>query len=133
MHLTLRLLIFSAVAALLHDLLIRCTELSLARSELYEIYVLLLILSLLVYMAVHCVARKSFDRAGFAYMGASLLKMMAFVVYLLPLLRTEKPPDKPVIVQYLAVYLLFLIVEAAAVFKLLKDQRSNEEAKGPKE
>jgi len=44
---------------------------------------------------------------------------MAFVLYLLPALKADEPALKPVILQQLVVYLLFLAFEAGSVFRLL--------------
>ena len=76
--------------------------------------------TLVVYGLSYWVSIKNFERTGLAYMGFSLLKMMAFVLYLMPALKGGDPTSKPIIIQQLVVYLLFLAFEAASIFKLLR-------------
>jgi len=105
--------------AFVHDLLVNNTGLSFSRETLYGTYVFLALATGIVFGLSYWVSLKNFERAGLAYMGFSLLKMMAFVLYLLPALKADEPALKPVILQQLVVYLLFLAFEAGSVFRLL--------------
>jgi hypothetical protein len=103
----------------LHDVVVNNTDLEFSRNSLYGTYIFLALATLVVFSLSYWVSRKNFERAGLAYMGFSLLKMMAFVLYLLPALKADDPDLKPIILQQLVVYLLFLAFEAGSVFRLL--------------
>mgnify|MGYP006286679143 CR=1 FL=1 len=114
------LLFFSAVLAFLHDVLVMQTELSFSRQLLFGTYVFMTVATLMVFGLTFWVSIKNYERAGLAYMGFSLLKMMGFVIYLLPALKSGDTGLKAIILQQLVVYLIFLAFEAASVFKLLR-------------
>lgn len=114
--------------AFVHDLVVVNTDLAFSRSDLFATYIMLAIATAVVYSLSFWVSRKSFERAGLAYMGFSLLKMMAFVVFLLPALKSGDDSLKPVILQQLVVYLLFLAFEAASVFRMLRAGESDQTA-----
>lgn len=116
---TLRLLIFSALLAFAHDLIVGFTALSLSRENLFAIYIFLAALTFLVFLLVQWLARVNYERAGMAYLATGFLKMMASVVFLLPEIRMEEPP-KSYILQFMAAFLLFLAFEAVVLFKLLR-------------
>lgn len=82
--------------------------------------------TLVVFGLSYWVSVRNFERAGLAYMGFSLLKMMVFVLYLLPALKAGDPDLKPIILQQLVVYLLFLAFEAGSVFRLLAKSSARE-------
>ena len=118
------LLLFSAVLAFLHDQVVRYTDLEFNREVLFGTYIFLALATMVVYGLTLWVSIRNFERAGLAYMGFGLLKMMAFVLYLLPALKAGDPSLKPLILQQLAVYLLFLAFEAASIFRLLNKGES---------
>ncbi len=126
----LKVLIFSVVLAFAHDLLVRFTSLELSRYKLFEIHVFLAVLTLLSYMALQWVARKNYERAGFAFLGSSLLKMMASLLYLLPMIRSEAPELKSTVLQFLVAYILYLFLEAREVFTLLRKMEPASSNKG---
>lgn len=100
-------------------MLVNQTDLDFSRDKLYGTYIFLALATLVVFGLTYWVSVRNFERAGLAYMGFSLLKMMAFVLYLLPALKAGDPTLKPIILQQLVVYLLFLAFEAGSVFRLL--------------
>ncbi len=110
--------------AFVHDQLVRNTDLEFHRELLYGTYIFMALATFIVYGLSYWVSRKSFERAGLAYMGFSLLKMMAFILYLLPALKADDPAMKEIILQQLMVYLVFLVFEAASVFRLLRGGES---------
>lgn len=121
----LRLLIFSGILAVCHSLLIHYTGLQLTDQYLVGFQVFLVVLTWLSYSFVYWVVRVSYAHAGFSYIGAILLKMMASVVFLMPLIKAHTPLAKSAILQFLVLYLFFLVFEAMAVYKLLKKYASN--------
>jgi uncharacterized membrane protein len=116
------LLFFSAALAFIHDLLVMQTALIFSRNMLFGTYVFMAVATLVVFGLTFWVSRKNYERAGLSYLGFGLLKMMAFVLYLMPALKADDPALKSTIFQQLAVYLLFLAFEAASVYKLLRRQ-----------
>jgi hypothetical protein len=63
--------------------------------------------------------RKFSDKAGFAFMGLSLLKMFAAVIFLLPLVLSEVNAVFANILAFFIPYFLFLVFETLYAVKLI--------------
>jgi len=59
------------------------------------------------------------DKTGFAFMACSLLKMMAAVLFLLPVMLNDTPNPLQDIVAFFIPYFLFLIFETIYAVKLI--------------
>lgn len=83
------------------------------------IYLFHILSTLIVYLAMVLVYSKSRDYTGYTFMGGSLLKMMAAVVFLLPMLlnNTENPFAN--ILSFFIPYFLYLIFETIYAVKLI--------------
>jgi hypothetical protein len=63
---------------------------------------------------------KSFpDKTGFAFMGISLLKMMAAVVFLIPLLQSDLKSQIPDVGAFFIPYFLYLFLETFFAIRLI--------------
>ncbi|MFD1094483.1 hypothetical protein [Salegentibacter chungangensis] len=93
--------------------------------ELYyntiSVYAFHIISTLLIYIALVWVHKNFKDKTGFAFMGGGLLKMMAAVVFLLPMLLSEAPGFNDIIAFFIP-YFLFLIFETFYAVKLINAQ-----------
>ena len=67
------------------------------------------------------------DYAGFAFMGTSLLKMLAAILFLLPGFLSDEKPSLINILNFFIPYFLFLIFEAIQVIKLINIKADPEE------
>jgi len=70
------------------------------------------------------VYKKSQDHAGFAFMGTSLLKMLAAILFLLPGFLSDDKPSFTNILNFFIPYFVFLIFEAIQVIKLINQKET---------
>ena len=63
------------------------------------------------------------DYTGFAFLGISLLKMLAAILFLLPGFLSEDKPNFVNILNFFTPYFLFLIFEAMQVIKLINEKQ----------
>ncbi len=83
---------------------------------IYLFHVLITIGSYLFLLFVN----KTFpDNTGFAFMGFSLVKMMAAVVFLLPLLQSEVKSQIPDVAAFFIPYFLYLFFETFFAIRLI--------------
>jgi hypothetical protein len=86
------------------------------------------VLSAVAVAGIILLVHKSFkDYAGFAFMGTSLLKMLAAILFLLPGFLSEDKPGLINILNFFIPYFLFLIFEAIQVIKLINSKTDNKE------
>lgn len=85
----------------------------------YAIYLFHFTATLLIYVLLVFVHNRLDDKTGFAFMGASLIKMMAAVVFLLPVLINNSGYALLNIVSFFIPYFLFLIFETYYAVKLI--------------
>ena len=86
----------------------------------WSIFVFLFLTTLVIYLIVAWVYENFEDKTGFAFMGLSLLKMFAAVVFLLPLLLSDIASALDSIFAFFIPYFLFLLFETLVSVKLLK-------------
>ena len=78
------------------------------------------VVSALAVAGIVTLVHKNFkDYAGFAFMGTSLLKMLAAILFLLPGFLSDNKPSLINILNFFIPYFLFLIFEAVQVIKLI--------------
>lgn len=87
--------------------------------SLTSIYAFHIISALVVALIIQIVHSNFKDYAGFAFMGTSLLKMLAAILFLLPGFLSEDKPNFINILNFFIPYFLFLIFEAIQVIKLI--------------
>ncbi|TXE21243.1 hypothetical protein ES731_02105 [Psychroflexus gondwanensis] len=115
--------LFSAVILLIHysiDLVFKVVT----YYSLFSIYVFHIISALAVAAIVQLVYKKSQDHAGFAFMGTSLLKMLAAILFLLPGFLSDDKPSFTNILNFFIPYFVFLIFEAIQVIKLINQKET---------
>lgn len=62
------------------------------------------------------------DKAGFAFMGGSLLKMFAAVLFLLPMLLSDAPNRLANILSFFIPYFLYLAFETLLAVRLINSR-----------
>jgi hypothetical protein len=80
------------------------------------------VLTLISYGFLLFVNKTFADRTGFAFMGFSLLKMLAAIVFLIPLLQSEVVSKIPDVSAFFIPYFLFLFTETFFAVRLLNKQ-----------
>lgn len=77
------------------------------------------IVSILILLSVIFTARKSFDKTGFVFMGGSILKILASILFLLPIFINNEVNVLPEIINFFVPYFIFLIIEMVFSLKVL--------------
>jgi hypothetical protein len=88
----------------------------------FSIYLFLFLATFLIYLSLVFVYRVFSDKAGFAFMGLSLIKMLAAVIFLLPLVLNEVNDVFINILAFFIPYFLFLIFETLYAVKLINKE-----------
>lgn len=76
-------------------------------------------ITFLILLSLIAVKNIFFEKTGFAFMALSLLKMLASVIFLLPLIQSEKINYIPDVIAFFVPYFLFLFFEIFYSIKLL--------------
>jgi|SRR5690554_1261185 len=87
-----------------------------------SIYAFHFVASLLVYLIVLWVHENFKDKAGFAFMGLGLVKTLAALIFLLPLLLGDSPNKFVDLMTFFIPYFLFLIFETLFVVRKINEK-----------
>ncbi len=93
-------------------------ELELYYSTL-AIYSFHILATFLIYLFLVIVHRSFSDKTGFAFMACSLLKMLAAVLFLLPMMLNDVVKPFQALMAFFIPYFLFLIFETIYAVKLI--------------
>lgn len=85
----------------------------------FSIYAFHILATLLIYAVLLYIHQNFSDKTGFSFMGLSLFKMVAAVLFLLPMLLSDTTNAFADVVAFFAPYFLFLIFETVFAVKLL--------------
>ncbi len=85
----------------------------------YAIYLFHFLATLIIYIILILIYNNFQDKTGFAFMGASLLKMLAAVLFLLPMLLNNSSNPFANLLSFFIPYFLFLIFETFYAVKLI--------------
>lgn len=88
----------------------------------WSIYLFHLVVTLLSYSFLLFVNKTFADKTGFAFMGFSLIKMMASIVFLIPLLQSDLKSQIPDVSAFFIPYFLFLFFETFFAVRLISKQ-----------
>ncbi|SDS39120.1 hypothetical protein [Gramella sp. MAR_2010_147] len=83
------------------------------------VYSFHVIATFLIYLFLVFVNKSFSDKTGFAFMACSLLKMLAAVLFLLPMMLNDVPNPFQDLIAFFIPYFLFLIFETIYAVKLL--------------
>ncbi len=117
-----RLLPFTLVLIVIHYLLIQNLDGINFYYSLPAIYLFHVLATLVIYLALVFIYIKYQEYTGYTFMGASLLKMLAAVLFLLPMLLQK--PENPFlnIISFFIPYFLYLIFETIYAVKLINSK-----------
>ena len=87
-------------------------------TNIVSIYLFLFTATMFIYFFLVFVNKKYPEKTGFAFLTTGLLKMMASVVFLLPLIQSKKIVVNDVIAFFVP-YFLFLIFETIFAVRLI--------------
>lgn len=85
----------------------------------FAIYCFHILATFLIYLFLVFVHKSFSDKTGFAFMACSLLKMMAAVLFLLPMMLNDAENPFQDLMAFFIPYFLFLIFETFYAVKLI--------------
>lgn len=85
----------------------------------WSIYVFHIIITLLSYLFLLFVHKNFPDKTGFTFMGIGLIKMMAGVVFLIPMIQSDTIDRIPDVAAFFIPYFLFLFFETIFAVRLI--------------
>lgn len=86
---------------------------------LWGIYLFLFLAGILIFLALIYIHRYFSDKTGFAFMGLSFFKMLASILFLLPLMLNETEGVFFNLISFFVPYFLFLIFETVSAVKII--------------
>lgn len=90
----------------------------------WGIYLFLFVSTLLIYVLLLFVDISFPDFTGFAFMGTTFVKMMGAVVFLIPLIQSERTETNLDIAAFFVPYFLFLLFETIFAVRLINNRTS---------
>lgn len=91
--------------------------------DLKKIYSFLFFSNLVVYLSVFYVSKKIFDKVGFTFMGISVLKILASIIFLWVLFNPSLKDPLKDIVNFFVPYFVFLILEIIFSLRVLNQEK----------
>ncbi|RZK12635.1 MAG: hypothetical protein EOO46_02425 [Flavobacterium sp.] len=85
----------------------------------WSIYAFHIIITMLSYLFLLFVNKKFSDYTGYTFMGISVIKMMASVVFLIPLIKSDTINRIPDIAIFFIPYFLYLFFETIFAIRLI--------------
>jgi len=79
----------------------------------------LYISSSIVCITTYYVNKQFPDKTGFTFLGFSILKMLATIIFLMPFLRSEIENKTPTILHFFVLYFIVLFIETVYVVRLI--------------
>ena len=87
--------------------------------SLSSIYVFHFISTFVILTSLITIKKFFFEKIGFAFMALSLIKMLASIIFLIPLIKMENIDYIPDVLSFFISYFLFLLFEIMFSVKLL--------------
>lgn len=87
--------------------------------SIYAIYLFHSITTALICFILIYINKIDSDKTGFAFMILSVLKMLAAILFLIPLIRLDAAQKLPDIIAFFIPYFAFLFFELTFIIKLL--------------
>ncbi len=86
------------------------------------IYTFHVLATLIIYLVLLWIHNNFKDNTGFAFMGASLLKMLAAVLFLLPMILERMPNALENVFAFFIPYFIYLIFETIQAVRLINSK-----------
>ena len=87
--------------------------------SVWSIYLFHFISTLISYLFLLFVHKNFPDKAGFTFMGSGVIKMMACVVFLLPMIQSDLENRIPDVGAFFIPYFMFLLLETIFAVRLI--------------
>lgn len=90
--------------------------------QVWSIYTFHIIATLLAYLFLLFVNKNFSDKTGFAFLAVSVIKMMAAVVFLIPLIKADVNDPIIDVAAFFIPYFLFLFFETFFAIRLINNR-----------
>jgi len=117
---TLKLLSFGLFLFFLHWLIVYLVLNLTNPAGFWHFHLFLGLLTLLNLIVVIWLLNKDAKLMGLGFMAAGFLKMLASVGFLLPYLMNKDSETTGIVIQFMAIYVAYLVFEVMYLVKLLK-------------
>lgn len=85
----------------------------------WSVYLFNFLATSIIYLFILFVNKTFSDKTGFAFMACGLLKMMAAIIFLLPLIQNKEIDAVNDVLAFFIPYFLFLLLETIYIVKIL--------------
>ena len=89
--------------------------------SVWSIYILHIVITILAHLFLLFVHKNFPDKTGFTFMGMGVLKMMACVVFLIPMIQSDTINRIPDVGAFFIPYFLFLLFEPIFAVRLINN------------
>ena len=120
-----RLIVLTGVLAGLSYFLTHLALFNLPLADVVTTYIYLLVLTLVSFAIVLIAGSKKYERAGFAFLGLALIKLMVTFAFLWPIISTDDEAVKPYLLHFFTLYFIYLGFEAWQVVKVIQTTDPN--------
>jgi len=86
------------------------------------IYLFHFLITFSIFMALAVVKKYNAVYTGYAFLACSLIKMMASVIFLIPLIKMEDISKLPDVIAFFIPYFLYLFLETYFALKLINSK-----------
>ena len=121
------LLIFSVILAGVHYLVYKVIPEQYQPGGIIEMHIFMLLITVVVHFTMLFLLRKKTEYMGYGFVGASFIKMIICVLFLLPELMNQTETTNSYIFQFFGLYFAYLTFEVIILVKILKENDKIEE------
>lgn len=89
---------------------------------IYFIYIFNFLLVLIVYTLLNYIQGQDSSKVFVYFMGATLIKMILAIVFLLPVLLSEAKNAKEEVIHFFVPYFIYLAFEVSFITRLLREK-----------
>ena len=114
------LLIFAAFLSGIHFLVFKILPDSQKPDGIIEMHVFLFLLTVFTHIALMFLLKKKTEYMGYGFIGASFIKMIICVLFLLPEIMNQTSTTYSYIFQFFGLYFAYLTFEVVLLAKALK-------------
>ena len=116
------LFVFTLVLFTVHYLVIQQFFSVIFFYQIWQKYLFLAITTLGVFSIVNFVHKNFSDKSGFAFVGLTLFKMAASIIFFIPLMQSETANKVPDVLNFFIPYFLYLILEVVFCVRLINSK-----------
>lgn len=114
------ILIFAIVLAGIHYLVYNALPEKYRPQGIIEMHIFLILLTVMMHTLLTILLRKKREYMGYGFIGASFLKIMICVLFLLPEILHQKPTTVSYVLQFFGGYFAYLAFEVIFLMRELK-------------